>query len=40
MSITSHDRVAVQATLEDSFDFAAGQVRRLLATYPADYYPM
>lgn len=40
MLITSHDRVAVKATLEDSLDFAAGQVRRLLATYPADYYPM
>lgn len=40
MSITSHDRAAVQATLEDSIDFAAGQIRNLLKTYPADYYPM
>jgi hypothetical protein len=30
------NRVAVQATLEDSFDFAAGPVRRLLATCPAE----
>ena len=40
MSITSHDRAAVQATLEDSIDFAAGQIRNLLKSYPADYYPM
>ncbi|MFN9742480.1 MAG: glycoside hydrolase family 88 protein [Acidobacteriota bacterium] len=40
MSITSHDRAAVRATLEDSIDFAAGQIRNLLNTYPADYYPM
>ncbi len=40
MSIISHDRAAVQATLEDSIDFAAGQIRNLLKSYPADYYPM
>ncbi|MFM8394365.1 MAG: glucuronyl hydrolase, partial [Acidobacteriota bacterium] len=40
MLITAHDRAAVRATLEDSIDFAAGQIQNLLKTYPADYYPM
>ena len=38
--LTSHPTAATAATLTDALDFAQGQVRRLLQSYPADYYPM
>lgn len=38
--LTSHPPAATAATLTDALDFAQGQVRQLLRTYPADYYPM
>ena len=28
------------STLQDAFDFSQAQVKRLIETYPADYYPM
>jgi unsaturated chondroitin disaccharide hydrolase len=40
MSFTYHERAALTATLQGSFEFAQQQVRALLEKYPADYYPM
>ncbi len=35
-----HQQEATRASLQTAFDFAQQQVRALLETYPADYYPM
>ena len=40
MPHTMHNREAVRATLQNSFDFAQSQVQSLLKKYPQDYYPM
>jgi unsaturated chondroitin disaccharide hydrolase len=34
------EQEATRNTLQHAFDFAQGQVKRLLEKYPADYYPM
>ena len=39
-TFTTLDREKTRQTLQHGFDFAQAQVRALLATYPADYYPM
>ena len=40
MPQTMHEREALRATLQNSFDFAQTQVQSLLKKYPQDYYPM
>ena len=40
MPHTMHEREAIRATLQNSFDFAQSQVQSLLKKYPQDYYPM
>ena len=40
MPQTMHEREALHATLQNSFDFAQTQVQSLLKKYPQDYYPM
>ena len=40
MPTTMLELEATRDTLKDAFNFAQGQVRRLLDKYPTDYYPM
>jgi unsaturated chondroitin disaccharide hydrolase len=40
MPTTKHERETLSATLQDAFDFAQAQVRKLTQKYPSDYYPM
>ena len=35
-----HEQGALRDTLQEAFDFAESQVKRLLEKYPPDYYPM